>query len=225
MRAAASLAQIPPPVRRARRRRVDDADAWGAHYAAQHARFLAHFEQQGGERWGEPCGAADLRDQVRHWGFVLGEAELTKLAAGGVRLALLPGPPLVIAARVRRCGSRTPAGSTGLWERGAAFNAGLAAEGAEPSKAAVAGPNANAKYWAQRYKLFSRFDDGIRLDDESWYSVTPERLAEHVALAMGCRGAVVVDAFCGCGGNAIAFARAGARVLAVDIDPQKVAMV
>lgn len=29
------------------------------------------------------------------------------------------------------------------------------------------------KYWAQRYRYFSRFDDGIALDAESWYSVTP----------------------------------------------------
>ncbi|OTF71408.1 hypothetical protein BLA29_013244, partial [Euroglyphus maynei] len=36
-------------------------------------------------------------------------------------------------------------------------------------------------YWRQRYILFSRFNQGIRLDDESWYSVTPEAIAKHIA--------------------------------------------
>ncbi|XP_029380342.1 trimethylguanosine synthase [Echeneis naucrates] len=78
-----------------------------------------------------------------------------------------------------------------------------------------------AKYWAQRYRLFSRFDEGIRLDREGWFSVTPERIAEHIALRVehkfhGCQ--LVVDAFCGVGGNAIQFALTGKKVLAVDID-------
>jgi hypothetical protein len=38
------------------------------------------------------------------------------------------------------------------------------------------------QYWAQRYRLFSRYDEGIQLDEESWYSVTPEKIAEHIAL-------------------------------------------
>ncbi|XP_069543850.1 trimethylguanosine synthase [Brachyistius frenatus] len=78
-----------------------------------------------------------------------------------------------------------------------------------------------AKYWAQRYRLFSRFDEGIRLDREGWFSVTPERIAEHIALRVkhSCSDAqLVVDAFCGVGGNAIQFALTGNRVLAVDID-------
>ncbi|KAG7235251.1 hypothetical protein INR49_002883, partial [Caranx melampygus] len=79
-----------------------------------------------------------------------------------------------------------------------------------------------AKYWAQRYRLFSRFDEGIRLDREGWFSVTPERIAEHIALRVehsfcGCQ--LVIDAFCGVGGNAIQFALTGKRVMAVDIDP------
>ena len=32
-----------------------------------------------------------------------------------------------------------------------------------------------------RYRLFSKFDEGIRLDAESWFSVTPERIAQHIA--------------------------------------------
>lgn len=41
------------------------------------------------------------------------------------------------------------------------------------------------KYWLQRYSLFSKFDDGIVLDDGGWYSATPEIIAWHQALARG----------------------------------------
>ncbi|XP_060084227.1 trimethylguanosine synthase-like [Ylistrum balloti] len=76
------------------------------------------------------------------------------------------------------------------------------------------------KYWAQRYRLFTRFDDGIKLDREGWFSVTPEKIAEHIADR--CRCDVIVDAFCGVGGNAIQFAFTCERVIAVDIDPAKI---
>jgi hypothetical protein len=36
-----------------------------------------------------------------------------------------------------------------------------------------------------------------------WYSVTPEELAKYIALAITNKNSVVVDAFCGSGGNAI----------------------
>ena len=38
-----------------------------------------------------------------------------------------------------------------------------------------------SKYWAQRYRLFSLYDSGVKLDHESWYSVTPEKIGEHIA--------------------------------------------
>ena len=100
------------------------------------------------------------------------------------------------------------------------------------------------KYWAQRHRFFSLFDHGVRLDTEAWFSVTPERIANHQAkrchrslcgLDLGdgseeqktgsvttkCahRQLVVLDAFCGVAGNTIAFARhAGVRVIACDND-------
>ena len=118
------------------------------------------------------------------------------------------------------------------------------------------------KYWAQRRRLFSRFDEGVQLDAEGWYSVTPEVVADHVARRFqsaldgmatgngngnsggrrgrndnnrrnnnnsnGSRrpsGKVILDAFCGCGGNAIAFARLPASsvslVVCVDLDRSK----
>jgi hypothetical protein len=109
------------------------------------------------------------------------------------------------------------------------------------------------KYYAQRYRLFSRFDEGVLLDEgpvplavryahacvrygltqglcagllyrlaEGWYSVTPEKIAEHIAERCSC--GVVIDAFCGVGGNSIQFALTCERVIAIDINPERLAM-
>lgn len=146
-------------------------------------------------------------------------------------------------------------------------------------------PNPNIvhdKYWAQRRRLFSRFDQGIQLDGEGFFSVTPEIIADYVAeqfcmlipgiLRMKQRlsnhlnlnvsgqfpgnhglsgtgsggkgiistlmqntpqsfppGVVILDAFCGCGGNSIAFAKLGPHipislVVCVDLDRNKLRM-
>ncbi|GAA5836308.1 hypothetical protein JCM11251_001459 [Rhodosporidiobolus azoricus] len=77
------------------------------------------------------------------------------------------------------------------------------------------------KYWAQRYRLFSLFDDGCELDREGWYSVTPEHIAAQIAER--CRCGTIVDAFCGVGGNAIQFAFTCERVIALDISPVRLA--
>lgn len=83
-------------------------------------------------------------------------------------------------------------------------------------------PEAPEKYWGQRYHLFSRFDEGIQLDTESWYSVTHELIAQYIA--KHCKSAVtVLDAFAGVGGNSISFAKY-CHVLAVDIDNEKLRM-
>ena len=64
-----------------------------------------------------------------------------------------------------------------------------------------------ARFWKKRYYLFSKYDRGIKIDDESWYSVTPEPMAKHIAQRVvdrfGTGTANVLDAFCGVGGNAI----------------------
>ena len=87
-------------------------------------------------------------------------------------------------------------------------------------------PNLEA-FWYRRRELFSKFDRGVRIDAESWFSVTPERLAAHIAARMCTRrGLLVVDPFCGCGGNVIqqALADPSGAVLAIDIDPHKISM-
>ncbi|CAG7823535.1 unnamed protein product [Allacma fusca] len=78
------------------------------------------------------------------------------------------------------------------------------------------------KYWVMRYHLFSKFDDGIKLDEESWFSVTPETIAKHIAARCRRVDGVIVDAFCGCGGNTIQFAKKYSKVIAIDIDPVKI---
>eukprot|EP00873_Tetraselmis_striata_P037976 jgi/Tetstr1/458240/TSEL_044728.t1 len=70
------------------------------------------------------------------------------------------------------------------------------------------------KYWRQRYSLFSRFDRGIQMDEEAWFSVTPEMVARQQARRCCC--AVAVDAFAGAGGNSIALARECGHVIAID---------
>ncbi|XP_066154908.1 trimethylguanosine synthase-like [Euwallacea fornicatus] len=76
------------------------------------------------------------------------------------------------------------------------------------------------KFWFRRFSLFRKFDEGIKMDEESWYSVTPEIIAKH--LAERCYCDVIVDGFCGAGGNAIQFAFTCKKVIAIDIDPKKI---
>lgn len=78
------------------------------------------------------------------------------------------------------------------------------------------------KYWCKRFSLFSLFDQGIKLDRESWFSVTPEKVA--IYTAMRCQCDIIVDAFCGAGGNTIQFAKTCKRVIAIDIDEKKIEM-
>lgn len=59
--------------------------------------------------------------------------------------------------------------------------------------------------FSQRHRLFSRYSEGCLLDEEGWFSVTPERIANQIAER--CRCDTIIDAFCGVGGNAIAFAK------------------
>lgn len=48
---------------------------------------------------------------------------------------------------------------------------------------------------------------------EGWFSVTPEKIAEHIALRVqdSFSTELIIDAFCGVGGNAIQFALTGKR--------------
>ena len=84
------------------------------------------------------------------------------------------------------------------------------------------------KYWKKRYKLFSKYDDGIIIESkESWYSVTPEKIAIDIAkqVLKNCNydeNTIILDGFCGVGGNTIQFAKLFKKVIAIDIIPQRI---
>ena len=77
----------------------------------------------------------------------------------------------------------------------------------------------NYKFWMQRYYYFSKFDKGIQMDKESWYSVTPEKIAKYTAKLI--EGKSIIDGFCGCGGNVIQFSKYCSKVYAIDISSKK----
>lgn len=58
------------------------------------------------------------------------------------------------------------------------------------------------KYYLNRYNFFDLYDEGIKLDSESWFSVTPQLIAEFLAGQL--RGVnSIADLCCGSGGNTI----------------------
>lgn len=86
------------------------------------------------------------------------------------------------------------------------------------------------KYWVQRHNLFSKYDEGIILTKELWFSVTPEKISKFMAEFINDRickmkGGVgqdikILDAFCGGGGNVVQFLQVNERnkVYGVDIN-------
>ncbi|GEQ67235.1 hypothetical protein JCM33374_g899 [Metschnikowia sp. JCM 33374] len=86
-------------------------------------------------------------------------------------------------------------------------------------------PNNCKKYWKKRYSLFSKFDEGVYLTSELWYSVTPEITARVTAkmvkrLLPQCKS--VLDICCGGGGNTIQFAKMFPSVVGIDINANNV---
>lgn len=82
-------------------------------------------------------------------------------------------------------------------------------------------PKNAKKYWKQRYYLFRKFDQGVYMTSELWYSVTPEALATFVAkFIQACNPELrtIVDICCGGGGNTIQFARRFEKVIGIDIN-------
>ncbi|KFZ07427.1 hypothetical protein V501_06464 [Pseudogymnoascus sp. VKM F-4519 (FW-2642)] len=85
------------------------------------------------------------------------------------------------------------------------------------------------KYWQQRYSIFSLYDEGVYMTDDSWFGITPEPVAVQVASDMAASvdpsKTTIVDIFAGAGGNSIAFARSGRweKVISIEKDPSVIA--
>ena len=62
------------------------------------------------------------------------------------------------------------------------------------------------------------------LDDVGRHSLTPRALADRMVSRAGALPRRVVDACCGCGGNTVAFARAGVAVVGVELDDVRARM-
>ncbi len=74
------------------------------------------------------------------------------------------------------------------------------------------------KYWNNLSKL----EKQMQLDNETLYSLDPQQIAMETSRRIHSR--CVVDAFCGAGGAAIAFARSGKRVIAIDCNSKRLQM-
>lgn len=74
------------------------------------------------------------------------------------------------------------------------------------------------RYWDR----LSAMERQMRLDAETLYSLVIQPAALETAARTP--GRHVLDAFCGAGGSAIGFARAGKRVTAIEIDPARLQM-
>ncbi|KAI5953660.1 tgs1 [Candida jiufengensis] len=84
-------------------------------------------------------------------------------------------------------------------------------------------PQSVQKFWNRRFELFSKYNDGIYLSEELWYSVTPELIAKYIAQLfvkiLPPEANCGLDVCCGGGGNTIQFARFFDSVGAIDINP------
>ncbi|KAK6454455.1 RNA cap guanine-N2 methyltransferase-domain-containing protein [Scheffersomyces xylosifermentans] len=86
-------------------------------------------------------------------------------------------------------------------------------------------PDECKKFWKKRYRLFSKFDEGIYMTSELWYSVTPESIAIFVARLFSYlipEAKCAVDLCCGGGGNTIQFAKYFKSTIGIDINPTNV---
>ncbi|CAK80457.1 unnamed protein product (macronuclear) [Paramecium tetraurelia] len=84
-------------------------------------------------------------------------------------------------------------------------------------------PKQIQKFYRKRFFLFKKFNEGIQLDEESWYSVIPEEMSIHIAnkLKASSPDSDVIDGFCGSGGLAIQLAKCFKTVICIDIDPMQ----
>jgi len=83
------------------------------------------------------------------------------------------------------------------------------------------------KYFIKRFFLFSRFDDGIQLDEESWYSVVGEPISlwlKQRLLNSKIQLNSIFEPFVGVGGLAVHLSCIAHRYIVNDLDPAKIEM-
>lgn len=78
------------------------------------------------------------------------------------------------------------------------------------------------RYWNKRYELFSNFDEGIKIDEESWANTPPEPVSEYIASKCA-GGKVFLDVFGNVGGTSIKLASLSSciKVVALESNSQK----
>lgn len=111
----------------------------------------------------------------------------------------------------------------------------MAATAAEPPEgihhyeAAEEVPQEIQKYWHQRHQIFSLYSSGIWMTDSAWFGVTPEPVATRIAADLAAWApatkSILIDTFCGAGGNTIAFALSGRwrQIFAIEADARTLA--
>jgi trimethylguanosine synthase len=62
--------------------------------------------------------------------------------------------------------------------------------------------------------LFEKFDYGIKLDEDSWFSVIPEVISQYLSERVSCP--TILVGYCGVGGEALKFANTCHKVIAVE---------
>ncbi|MBS1889928.1 MAG: hypothetical protein JST59_01430 [Actinobacteria bacterium] len=83
------------------------------------------------------------------------------------------------------------------------------------------------KYFIKRFFLFEKFDDGILLDEESWYSVVAEPISKWLKnrlLESKIHLNSILEPFVGVGGIAVHLSCIAHRYIVNDLDPTKIEM-
>lgn len=81
------------------------------------------------------------------------------------------------------------------------------------------------RYFNKRNFLFSRFEQGIAIDEESWYSVIPEAVSHYLRQRFKNTGVKkIFEPFSGVGGIAIHLCDHFEEYIVNDIDPNKLRM-
>jgi RNA cap guanine-N2 methyltransferase len=166
----------------------------------------------GATAWDEPSSGSVPDDTVAYY-LAAGLAEqCPPSAAADVRQPQRP-PPSAANCKLRVIGSAAEDsaddGSSQSSDDAAAVSLTPAMARFNPRAKGDLEPQVE-RYWIARYSLTSRWAHGACFDERSLYSITPEVLAQHHADTL--RGKTVLDAFCGCGGNTVQFARVADRV-------------